>query len=171
MKMQMPSPDYTHPRNNKSRVYLVATPNHCTHHNLTIMNLTTLMILTAYLDFNTYPPNYSAEQWAKLRWQAVPYFLWDGTLFKYNKQNEQQPLWVISTKELEIVLYSTHISSSSGHFTEKKTIQWILERYYWPTIGRDDKSYIQKCNACQRQGTPKVNELLHPIKVGQPFLE
>ena len=133
------------------------------------MDLETLRILMAYLDFNTYPLNYSAEQRAKLRRQAIPYFLRDSVLYKRNKKNEEQPLRVISEKELDIILYSVHTSPSSGHFAAKKTIQRILERYYWPTIGKDVKAYIQKCDACQRRGAPKVNEPLHPIKVGQLF--
>src|SRR3954469_18238279 len=116
------------------------------------MDLETLKILTAYLDYNTYPINYSAEQRVKLRRQAIPYLLRDGILFKHNKQNQDYPQRVISVKELEIVLYSSHTSPNSGHFAVKKTIQRILERYYWPTIGKDVKTYIQNCDACQRRG-------------------
>src|SRR5215467_8313393 len=101
------------------------------------MDLETLKILTAYLDFNTYPSDFTADQRAKLRQQAIPYFLRDGKLYKTNKHNPEQPLRVIASTEVDIILYSMHSDPSNGHFAVKKTIQRILERYYWPTIGKD----------------------------------
>ena len=133
------------------------------------MDLETLRILTEYLDTYTYPEDFSLPQKAKLRRQALLYFLRDGKLYRKNRKNNEQPLRVISTAELDIILYSMHTDPLTGHFALKGTVQRILERYYWPTIDKDVRSYISLCDNCQRRGKPQINEPLHPIKVGQPF--
>ena len=133
------------------------------------MDLETLTILTEYLNHYTYPKDFSLPQKAKLRRQALLYFLRDGRLYRKNRKNNEQPLRVISTAELDIILYSMHTDPLTGHFALKGTIQRILERYYWPTIDRDVRAYINSCDDCQRRGKPQINEPLHPIKVGQPF--
>jgi transposase InsO family protein len=133
------------------------------------MDLETLKNLTEYLDFYIYPKDFTLDQKAKLRRQALLYFLRDGRLFRKNRKNPEQPLRVISAQELDIILYNMHTDPLTGHFALKGTIQRILERYYWPTIDKDVRAYISSCDACQRRGKPQVNEPLHPIKVGQPF--
>jgi len=133
------------------------------------MDLKTQTILTEYLESFTYPEDLSLEEKTKLRRQALLYFLRDGKLYRRNRQKPEQPLRVINTLELEIILYCMHTDPLTGHFALKATIQRILERYYWPTIDKDVRKYIGSCDACQRRGKPQVNEPLHPIKVGQPF--
>src|SRR6266487_5825213 len=133
------------------------------------MDLETLRILTEYLDIYTYPEDFSLPQKAKLRRQALLYFLRDNRLFRKNRKNPEQPLRVISTQELDIILYNMHTDPLTGHFALKGTIQQILERYYWPTIDKDVRAYISSCDACQRREKPQVHEPLHSIKVGQPF--
>src|SRR6266511_400780 len=33
----------------------------------------------------------------------------------------------------------------------------------------DIRGYVQTCDACQRRGNPKVNNILHPIELKAPF--
>lgn len=133
------------------------------------MDLETLKILTNYLENFSYPQHFSLDQKTKLRKQASQYFLRDGKLYKNNRRKPEQPQRVINTSELDIILYSMHTDPLTGHFALKTTIQRILERYYWPTIGRDVRRYIETCDACQRRGKPQVNEPLYPVQVGKPF--
>lgn len=128
-----------------------------------------LTILTDYLDSTTYPPHMTATDRTKLRKQAQNYLLREGKLYKKNRISPDTPQRVISKQEMDIILYNMHTDPIAGHFGIKTTVQRILERYYWPTLGRDVRQYIQTCDACQRRGKPQLNELLSPIKVGQPF--
>jgi Integrase zinc binding domain len=47
----------------------------------------------------------------------------------------------------------------------------IRTRYYWPQMYEDIQSYVRACDACQRRGRSKKNQLLHPIPVGSPFYQ
>ena len=133
------------------------------------MDLETLKNLMDYLDNSTYPQHFNYDQKNKLKRQAQQYFVRNQTLYKKNRQKPDQPQRVINEKEVDIILYNMHSDPLAGHFALKTTIQRILERYYWPTIGLDVRQYIQSCDACQRRGKPQVNEQLYPIQVGQPF--
>ncbi len=33
----------------------------------------------------------------------------------------------------------------------------------------DIRGYVQTCDACQRRGNPKANNILHPIELKAPF--
>src|SRR6185369_9848063 len=133
------------------------------------MDLKTQTILTEYLESFTYSKDLSLEEKTKLKRQALLYFLRDGKLYRRNRQKPEQPLRVINTLELEIILYCMHTDPLTSHFALKAIIQRKLERYYWHTIDKDVRKYIGSCDAFQRRGKPQVNEPLHPIKVGQPF--
>jgi Integrase zinc binding domain/Integrase core domain len=133
------------------------------------MDLKTLKDLTDYLETSTYPQYFNSEQKSKMKRQAQQYLVRNGTLYKRNRQNSEQPLRVISEAEKDIILYNMHSDPLAGHFAVKGTVRRILERYYWPTIREDVKNYIRSCDACQRRGKPQTKEPLHPIQVGQPF--
>jgi len=46
-------------------------------------------------------------------------------------------------------------------------VQKIREKYYWETVYQDCKEYVKTCKECQFQGSPKKNNELHPISVGE----
>ncbi|CAG8538375.1 16031_t:CDS:2 [Cetraspora pellucida] len=48
------------------------------------------------------------------------------------------------------ILYNLHSSPLRGHFGIKKTVAKAMEHYYWPTMGKDIKNYIETCDVCQR---------------------
>ena len=64
-----------------------------------------------------------------------------------------------------------HNDPTSGHFATKAMFQKIKERYYWPQYYEDIKRYAESCDACQRRGCSKQNNLLHPIPVHSPFYQ
>ncbi len=47
----------------------------------------------------------------------------------------------------------------------ERIFQQVQERYYWSKIYEDIRGYVQTCNACQRRGNPKANNILHPIEL------
>ena len=122
-----------------------------------------------YLIKHTYPADITPDQQRKIRNQANFYLVRSGLLFRINRQNPKRPLRVITQKEKQLILYTMHTNPLSGHFGIKATIQRTLEKYYWPSLGKDIREYIEACDACQRRGRPKATEPMRPLIVGQPF--
>ena len=47
------------------------------------------------------------------------------------------------------VLYVAHTLPMAGHLGVSKTKQWILQRFYWPSLSADVKEYCTSCRQCQ----------------------
>jgi hypothetical protein len=131
-----------------------------------------LMEYNAFIDYlihHNYPTDYTTQQKQKLARQAVQYTVENGILFKKNKRNPENPLRIITLQDRDKLLYNLHSSPLSGHFGIRKTIDRTMEKYYWPTMGNDIKSYIESCDVCQRMGKPAKPTSITPIKVTGPF--
>jgi len=94
-------------------------------------------------------------------------------LYKKDKRKKKdgQLLRVIRKFELESVLYMMHNDPTAGHFATDIMFNKIRERYYWPQMFEDIRTYVQTCDSCQRRGKAKNNQLLHPIPVQTPFFQ
>jgi len=126
----------------------------------------------AFIDYllnHNYPSNFTTNEKQKLSRQALQYIVDNGILFKKNKRNPEQPLRIITLQDRDKLLYNLHSSPLSGHFGPKKTIERTMEKYYWPSMGKDIKSYIESCDVCQRMGKPAKSLSITPIKVTGPF--
>ena len=97
------------------------------------------------------------------------YEIKDGTLYRKNQQNDEKLLKVIKRSELEIVMFMFHDHPIAAHFATKVTFEKIREKYYWPKMYEDVKTYVESCDQCQRRGKPQKKNELHPIEVIEPF--
>ena len=61
------------------------------------------------------------------------------------------PLDLVVYIELLQIHYNNTLAS---HFGEKKTLDLLLRKYYWPSITTDVINYISTYNLCQRIHTP-----------------
>ena len=59
------------------------------------------------------------------------------------------------------VLEIAHSIPMAGHLGKDKTAQWILRRFYWPTLFRDVAEYVRSCTAYQI--TPKHGKTKAPL--------
>jgi hypothetical protein len=91
-------------------------------------------------------------------------------LYKKNKKNEQL-IKVIRNFELEPLLYMMHNDPTSAHFSTDTMFDKIRKRYYWPQMYENIREYVQSCDACQRRGKSRSNQMLHPIAVHGPFYQ
>ncbi len=73
--------------------------------------------------------------------------------------------------EIEPILSLAHEHPLSGHFGLEATLTKLKERYYWPKMKNDIKSYIQTCDQCQRRGKTTDENELHSIKIKEPFYQ
>jgi hypothetical protein len=90
-------------------------------------------------------------------------------LYKIDKRNENNLLRVIRRFEMEPVLYIMHNDPTAGHFATDIMFNKIRDRYYWPQMFEDIRSYVQSCDSCQRRGKSKDQQLLNPISIQSPF--
>jgi hypothetical protein len=133
------------------------------------MDLGTYNTLVDYLMNHQYPSNYTSNDKQKLSRLAINYYENNGILFRKNRKDLEKPFRVITLQDREKLLYNYHSSPLSGHFGIKKTIERIMEKYYWPEMGKDIKTYVESCDVCQRTGKPSKNQMIIPIKVTGPF--
>eukprot|EP00253_Pinus_taeda_P008357 PITA_08357 len=74
--------------------------------------------------------------------------------------------------EMPDILKACHDEPCGGHFADKRTAYKILSLgYYWPSLFKDAKQYVKRCDSCQRVGKPTIsNEMpLHPQVLNEPF--
>lgn len=70
------------------------------------------------------------------------------------------------------ILRACHTKPCEGHFAAQRTSQKVLTiGYYWPTLSKDFKYYVQHCDKCQHMGRPtRSDEMpLHPQLSIEPF--
>jgi hypothetical protein len=72
---------------------------------------------------------------------------------------------------MEPVLYMFHNDPTAAHFATDTMFDKIKNRYYWPQMYDDIKSYVISCDFCQRRGKQKNKQPLHPIPVESPFYQ
>ena len=62
---------------------------------------------------------------------------------------------LIPSARIPMVLHACHDHAmSGGHLAYKHTFDKVRDRFWWPTLHRDVKTWCQDCQACQRRKTP-----------------
>ena len=69
------------------------------------------------------------------------------------------------------VLKIAHQVPIAGHMGRDRTAQWILRRFYWPSLFKDITEYCQSCEACQKTAKgQRIRAPLIPMPImGKPF--
>lgn len=117
------------------------------------------------------PLHFTEKQKQQLLNQTRNYTIENEQLYKKGRNNANKLYRVIRKEELPAVLYMMHNDPISGHFAIDAMFTKIKTRYYWPQYYEDIKKYVESCDACQRRGRSKKNNLLHPIPVHSPFYQ
>eukprot|EP00253_Pinus_taeda_P034324 PITA_34324 len=62
----------------------------------------------------------------------------------------------IREDEIFDILKACHDGPCGGHFSNRRIGYKVLQiGYYWPTIFKDAKKFVQACDSCQRAGRPE----------------
>lgn len=101
----------------------------------------------------------------------------DGKLFykmsgPINKIDSKYWCTVVPESVRNSVLEECHNHPSAGHMGMKKTKLRILERYYWPGVGKDVDKFVKSCVTCKqvKYPTSKRQGLMGKFKdVTRPF--
>ncbi len=96
------------------------------------------------------------------------YKIKEGKLIKIKPNKE---LKVLKRNEIELILSLSHEHPLSEHFGLEATLTKLKERYYWPKMKNDVKSYIQTCDQCQRREKIIDENELHSIKIKEPLYQ
>ena len=76
----------------------------------------------------------------------------------------------VKEDEMLEILKACHDKPCGGHFVDKRTACKILSLgYYWPSIFKDAKEYVRRCDSCQRVGKPAPSNEM-PLQI-QVFIE
>jgi hypothetical protein len=127
--------------------------------------------LLLFLTNQPLPNTLNLEQSRHIQKLSKHFIYKNNFIYKIDKRRENNLLRLIQKHELEPVLFMFHNDPTSAHFATDTMFEKLRSRYYWPQMYEDIRSYVQKCDACQRRGRFKKNQLLHPIPVGDPFYQ
>ena len=110
-----------------------------------------------YADFVNYlacgimPPEFTYQQRKKFLSDVKSYF-WDyPILFKLGVDGIHRRC--VPNEEYEQIIRCCHSSAYGGHTATEKTARKVLQAgFYWPTLFKDTREFVLKCDKCQRSG-------------------
>ena len=113
------------------------------------MDITTYYQFYQYLKLGDVPKEWTKQQIITFKKQSTHYFIQNNLLFRRNIKNPTEPLKVIKSTELELILYNLYSNILSGHFGIEATYNCARSRYYWPNLYKTIAEYIRSCDTCQ----------------------
>lgn len=119
--------------------------------------------------YKTHQPETTKSEKSAITRAAKNYILHDNRLYYVWQGNRR--LVVLNLEERNRVLYECHEQAASGgHCGVRRTIDKVVERYYWFSIKQDVEAWVASFEKCQRHDTMKtIVPTLHPIKVEGPW--
>ncbi|GBG61001.1 hypothetical protein CBR_g18597 [Chara braunii] len=101
---------------------------------------------------------------AKDKVTSAEFELVNGLLFLEKAGNKRL---CVSNWESLRSLFLVECHDATGHFGFEKTAANLLQRFWWPTMMRDAKLYVETCQVCQRDKprTQAPLELLKPLPI------
>nr|XP_043611674.1 uncharacterized protein LOC122583320 [Erigeron canadensis] len=92
----------------------------------------------------------------------------------YRKSLAGTYLRCLEKEEAQEVMREIHDGKCGNHSGARALRAKIVRTgYYWPTMNRDTKDYVKKCNGCQRHGNlyHQPAEPMYPIVSSWPFMK
>jgi hypothetical protein len=94
------------------------------------------------------------------------YSLVDGALCI--QRNDLLLVCIPSNSDLRLsLLHDAHDSAIAGHFGFEKTYGHLHSRFFWPSMAKDTRLYVQTCESCQRTKPSNLPPagLLQPLPI------
>ena len=80
------------------------------------------------------------------------YYMWDEP-YLFKRCSDGVIRRCIPEEEVQNVLWHCHGSEYGGHFSGERTAAKVLQSgLYWPTIFKDARAFVERCDRCQRTG-------------------
>ncbi|KAG9444738.1 hypothetical protein H6P81_016078 [Aristolochia fimbriata] len=97
------------------------------------------------------PKHFTYQQRKKLMVDSKHYYWEDPFLYKICP--DQVIRRCVKEEEAPLILSHCHDKEVGGHHSANRTAAKILQSgFFWPTLFRDAKRYVQSCHRCQRTG-------------------
>ncbi|GKA94384.1 reverse transcriptase domain-containing protein [Tanacetum coccineum] len=110
-----------------------------------------------YVDFVNYfvgkvvPPKWTSEKRKRFYSQVKSYFWDEPYAFKLCSVNIMRRC--VARSEIFEILAHCHAGPTGGHHSASVTARKVYESgFNWPSVFKDAKEYVMKCDACQRSG-------------------
>jgi len=115
--------------------------------------------ITKYLVIGKLPPHLFPSERRKIIQESSKYSWMSNELFKTGPDLVIRRC--VREDEMLDILKACHDEPCSGHFADKRKAYKILSLgYYWPSLFKDAKQYVRRCDSCQRVGkTTLSNEM------------
>ena len=123
-----------------------------------------------FLISGTVPEGLNREEKSIFVHKAGPYTLVKNVLFKLGADDSIRRC--VEEDEKQVIMEALHSGPSGGHFAAGATVTKIRNQgYWWPTMARDVRQFVQSCDPCQRSGAPRFRNHwpLTPIIPLAPF--
>ena len=92
-----------------------------------------------------------------------------GTMAKYDMVVARGLNLIFIPEERRKILLQVSHRSKTGHLKVNKLLQFLKLRYFWTSMAKDVKEFVDKCNVCSKM-SPFVNfRPLKPVEVNYPF--
>ena len=107
--------------------------------------------ISNYLATRKLPLYFSPRDKRKVIKISVSYSWINGELYKIGLDLVIRRC--VREDEIPEILKSCHDEPYGGHFIDKRTTYNVfLLGYYWPSLFKDAKEYVKRCDSCQRMG-------------------
>ncbi|GJR25909.1 reverse transcriptase domain-containing protein [Tanacetum coccineum] len=110
-----------------------------------------------YADYVNYivrkviPPKWTSEK-RKRFFSQVKYYFWDEP-YAFRLCLENIIRRCVAGNEIPEILTHCHSGPTGGHHSASITERKVYESgFFWPSIFKDAKDYVSKCDACQKSG-------------------
>jgi hypothetical protein len=85
--------------------------------------------------------------------KVAPFTIINGYLYKMGMDDVLRRC--MPEHEREDIINKSHAGAAGGHFQADTTTRKILQAgLWWPTVHKDCRDQVKKCDSCQRLGRP-----------------
>jgi hypothetical protein len=109
--------------------------------------------ISQYLDSFTRPPEISDKRFTQILKRSRKFYNKDGALWRRQANGYNQK--VIRYEDRLELLMQSH--DRLGHKGRLAVQQALLDRFWWPTLQEDVKTYLKTCHQCQIRSVQKVH--------------
>src|SRR5436190_10563998 len=112
-----------------------------------------------YLVNEVLPKGMSFQQ-KKRFFAELKYYFWEDP-FLYRQCADQIIRRCVMEHEVEEILQHCHTLQAGGHHGPDRTAAKVLQSgFFWPTLFKDARTFVRKCDQCQRTGNiTKMQEM------------
>jgi hypothetical protein len=122
-----------------------------------------LLQIGRYLSTLQRDPEWSNQEFNKIRKRSYQFMVREGVLWKQPKKNGYLLLRVVGTEEEKLeILHNLHDFDMAGHKGREATYDKVRRLYWWPRLYLDVSEYVETCKVCQLYSKVKHRDGLNP---------